>query len=369
MKTRIIRDIGAIAADEWEPVAGRENPFLDHRFLMALQASGSVGADSGWDPCFVTIWDGDELVAAAPLYEKDHSYGEYIFDWGWADAYHRHGVPYYPKLVVATPFTPATTPKLLARNAKARAALIEVVRDFARDYASLHWLFLPEDERDCLAQNGHFARASYQFHWHNRDYSDFEAFLAALKQRRRKEIRRERRQLTHLRISTLTGDELDASHAALMDLVYRRTCAAKFASPYLEPGFFAEVIARMPERIVMHIAEDAAGPCAAAINFRGDNALYGRYWGCLREHRFLHFELCLYRGIDFAIREGLALFEAGAQGQHKISRGFSPVVTHSAHFIRDPRFAAAIQAFVADEASSIEGAILGNDDCYAYRAS
>lgn len=366
MTTRIIRDLHEISPAAWQALCGFRNPFLDYRFLCALQTSGSVGADTGWDPCFVTCWEGQELVAAAPVYEKTHSYGEYIFDWGWADAYRRYGQRYYPKLVVAIPFTPATTPKLLARDAAAKARLVEAVSDFAAAYSSAHWLFLPEAESEYLAALDYFPQASYQFHWHNRGYADFEAFLAALKQRRRKEIRRERRQLAHLCIRTLSGAELTPELATLMDRFYRRTCAAKFATPYLAPGFFPTLFATMPERIVLHVAEDAAGLCAAAINFRGEQALYGRYWGCVREHRFLHFELCLYRGIEYAIAHGLALFEAGAQGQHKVNRGFSPVVTHSAHWIGDPRFATAIQEVVARDSHSIEAAI-ARSELDAYR--
>jgi uncharacterized protein len=355
-----------LGAEAWQALAPSNFPFCDYRFLDALETSGSVGPDTGWQPLHLSLWDGDSLVAAMPLYLKTDSYGEYIFDWSWAKAYARHGLPYYPKLVSAIPFTPATGPKLLGR---ASEALIKAARALARklDCSSLHLLFLDETESAHAADCDLPIRASFQFHWHNRGFADFAEFLATLRQKKRKEIRRERRLVRELplRIETLTGDALTAEHAQIMYGFYQDTIARKWASAYLSAAFFATIFATFREHIVLHLAFEESGEAiAGAIAFHKGNSLFGRYWGCSRDYPHLHFELCYYRGIDYAIAHGLQRFEAGAQGSHKIQRGFSPTVTRSAHWIAHPQFAAAIADFIAEEEAAIVSEFEDAPDAY-----
>ena len=353
--------------EAWQAIAPANFPFCDYRFLDALETSGSVGADTGWQPLHLSLWDKDEqLVAALPLYLKTDSYGEYIFDWSWANAYARHGLPYYPKLVSAIPFTPATGPKLLGA---APEALIKAARALADKLkcSSLHLLFLDETEAAHAAASELPIRASYQFHWHNRGFADFADFLASLRQKKRKEIRRERRLVRELplRIETLTGDALTPAHAEIMYGFYRDTIARKWASAYLTATFFDTIFSTFRDHIVLHLAfEESGDAIAGAIAFRKGNALFGRYWGCSRNYPHLHFELCYYRGIDYAITHALERFEAGAQGSHKVQRGFSPAVTRSAHWIAHPQFASAIADFISDEEAAIVNEFDERPDAY-----
>jgi predicted N-acyltransferase len=369
---RLHSQISELGADVWQAIAPPNFPFCDYRFLDALESSGSVAADTGWQPLHLSLWDSNErLVAAMPLYLKTDSYGEYIFDWSWANAYARHCIPYYPKLVSAIPFTPATGPKLLG---SAPQALIKAAQALARklDCSSLHLLFLDESETTSAAAYDLPIRASYQFHWHNRGFADFAEFLASLRQKKRKEIRRERRLVSELplRIETLTGDALTPEHAQIMYGFYLDTISRKWATPYLTAAFFQTIFSSFREHIVLHLAFEESGEAiAGSIAFRKGNALFGRYWGCSRIYPHLHFELCYYRGIDFAIANGLERFEAGAQGSHKVQRGFSPTVTRSAHWIAHPQFATAIADFIADEEAAIVNEFEDSPDAYKTKAA
>jgi predicted N-acyltransferase len=341
----------------WRALEPPDFPFFDYEFLGALERSGSIGGVSGWSPVYLVCKDAmGRVLGALCLYLKTHSYGEYIFDWEWAHAYRQHGLPYYPKLVAAVPFTPATGPRLLLRPDADRAAVNNALLDAARRLgeerrvSSSHALFLPEEELDEFAGHGFAVRHSVQFHWHNRGYDAFSDYLDALMSKRRRQVARERRQLEGVEIERLTGNEL-SEHAATMYRFYLATSDRKWGSPYLTGEFFAEVFRTMGDRILLVLARDqgTGRPIAGALNFFKGRTLYGRYWGATEERRNLHFELCYYQAIEFAIERRLALFEAGAQGQHKLARGFLPSLTYSVHAIRHPEFKRAIERYIADE--------------------
>jgi predicted N-acyltransferase len=354
--------IEAVGKAAWRRVEPPDFPFFDFEFLRALESSGSVGERSGWTPIhLVCLDDDDRLLAAMCVYLKTDSYGEYIFDWDWAHAYHEHGLSYYPKLTAAVPFTPATGPKLLFRDdagagerAKATDALLEAVRQLGDDLrvSSSHALFVPEDEVPAFESRGFAIRHSMQFHWRNRGHGDFDDYLGALQSKRRRQIARERRQLEgeNLRIERLTGGGLRPEHAEVMHDLYMSTADRKWGMPYLNEAFFREVFETMGDRTLFVLARDGSGrPVAGTLNFFKDASLFGRYWGTFEDRRNLHFELCYYQAIEFAIERGMELFEAGAQGEHKLARGFLPSVTYSAHEIRHPAFKRAIEDYIADE--------------------
>lgn len=354
--------IRSLAASEWNALAPPDFPFSDHAYLRALEEGGCVGAEQGWLPWYVAARRRDALEGALALYAKDNSYGEYIFDWSWAGAYQRHGVPYYPKVVAAIPFTPATGPKLLVNpgardGVQVRQALIDSALEAtqAAHASSLHFLFLSPEEIAIFRDRGFLVRHSFQYHWRNRDYPDFEGFLAALKPRKRKQILRERAQLaeTGLRIGIETGEALTPALARAMYALYLTTIEKMGAIAYLSERFFEEVFATMGHRIALVCAYDKSRLIAASILFKKGQALFGRYWGASEEVRNLHFELCYYQPIELAIREKLLLFEAGAQGEHKIARGFTPELTYSAHWIAHPEFRRAIAAFIEEERQAI----------------
>ncbi len=363
LRLRTVAAIGELPAAAWDACAGDDNPFVSHAFLRALEDSGSVGPKTGWRPRHVVVEDGSgALVATAPLYLKSHSQGEYVFDHGWAEAWERAGGRYYPKLQLAVPFTPVPGPRLLVRpghEAEAtRGALSHGLVEIARrlGVSSLHATFVQEADLQTLGEAGLMVRLGCQFHWANRGYRTFEDFLGELSSRKRKAIRRERRAATAdgLAVHTLSGGEIeprlcDAFFAFSMDSGRR-----KWGRPYLTRAFFERIGATMPDRIVLVMAERDGRPVAGALNLRGRDALYGRNWGCLEDHRFLHFEACYYQAIDYAIAHGLARVEAGAQGEHKIQRGYLPVPTWSAHWIRDAGFAAAVQDFLGRERRAVE---------------
>jgi predicted N-acyltransferase len=358
-------------ADEaaWRALEPQDFPFFDFEFLRALERSGSVGGASGWSPGYLICKDEGRTLGALCLYLKTDSYGEYIFDWEWARAYREHGLPYYPKLVAAVPFTPATGPKLLVRpdaDEAGRAAVTRALLDAAQRLgdehrvSSSHALFLPERELEEFAQRGFAVRHSLQFHWHNRGYDAFSDYLNALEGKRRRQVARERRQLggEGLKIECLTGEALGSEHAAAMYRFYLGTLDGKWGVPYLNEAFFSEVFRTMSDRILLVFARDGAGrPVAGALNFYKGQALYGRYWGAAEKRRNLHFELCYYQAIEFAIERRLAIFEAGAQGEHKLSRGFLPSLTYSAHEIRHPGFRRAIEQYIAEEKEVLAGAM------------
>jgi predicted N-acyltransferase len=359
---RIVPRLADIPAAEWDACAGPANPFLAHAFLEALEASGSATSETGWLPQHLALEDDDgKLMGAVPLYLKSHSYGEYVFDWGWASAYERAGGRYYPKLQCAVPFTPVTGPRLLLRpdaGSDAAATLIAAMLEMARRHkvSSLHITFPTEGEARHLAAAGFLQRMGQQFHWLNDGYKTFDDFLGALNSRKRKQIRRERRDALQggMEIETLTGRAIRREHWDAFYRFYRATADRKWGDAYLTRGFFDLLGGRMAERVVLIMARKAGRYVAGALNLIGRDALYGRNWGCLGDFPFLHFEACYYRAIDFAIAHGLKRVEAGAQGQHKIQRGYLPVPTYSAHWIRDPGFARAVEDFVRRERLALE---------------
>ncbi|MBA2533461.1 MAG: N-acetyltransferase [Rubrobacter sp.] len=353
--------ISQVDAAEWRTIEPPDFPFFDYEFLLALENSRSVGRRSGWSPVYLVCEDGGRVVGALPLYLKSDSYGEYVFDWAWANAYHEHGMPYYPKLVSAVPFTPATGPKLLVRSGVDRERVAGALLGAAEKVAdesgasSSHALFLPERELDAFEERGFAIRHSLQFHWHNRGYDAFSDYLDAMTSKRRRQVARERRQLEGVEIERLTGDDLRPEHAALMYGFYVDTYDRKWGSPYLTRGFFDQVFHTMGDRIMLVISRDelTRRPVAGSLFFYKGNSLFGRYWGAVEDVRNLHFELCYYQGIEFAVEGGMSLFEAGAQGEHKLARGFLPAVMYSAHDIRHPAFRRAIEQYIADERAMI----------------
>jgi predicted N-acyltransferase len=358
---RVIDRIAEIPAASWDACAGPDNPFLSHAFLAALEASGSATARTGWLPQHLALEDeGGRLLGAAPLYLKGHSYGEYVFDHGWADAYQRAGGEYYPKLQCAVPFTPVTGPRLLLRpdaGAAVADALIAGMVELARRHkvSSLHVTFPAKGEWERFAAAGFLQRTGQQFHWENAGYASFDDFLAALSSRKRKTIRKEREAALAggIEIHTLTGSAIEVRHWDAFFRFYISTSDRKWGSPYLTREFFDLIAASMAESIVLVMAEKNGRLIAGALNLRGGDTLYGRNWGSAGDFPFLHFEACYYRAIDFAIANRLKRVEAGAQGQHKIQRGYLPSPTYSAHWIRDPGFRRAVADFLARERRAV----------------
>ncbi|MBX6320435.1 MAG: N-acetyltransferase [Rhodospirillaceae bacterium] len=364
---RIAGSIASVDADAWDACAGTDNPTASHAFLKAMEDTGCVGGRSGWQPQHVLLEEkaeggGTRLIGAAPMYVKAHSYGEYVFDWGWAQAYERAGGRYYPKLQVAVPFTPVPGPRLLVRpgpqTEAVREALIRGLVEVARqcDVSSLHVTFPHAEDAQHLAAAGLMQRLGFQFHWTNRGYRTFDDFLADLSSRKRKQIRRERRDAVAdgIVMRALTGAEIEPRHWDAFFRFYMDTGSRKWGSPYLNRRFFHRLGETMGERVLLVMAEKDGRPVAGALNLIGRDTLYGRNWGCIGDFRFLHFETCYYQAIDWAIAHGLARVEAGAQGEHKLQRGYLPVPTYSAHWIRDPRLAAAVEDFLRRERPAIE---------------
>jgi len=358
MRTTVVNQIMDIPLDDWNRVSGTAHPFLRHEFLSALESNGCVGDAHGWWPQHIVVYDTDDtLVGIAPLYLKNNSYGEFVFDWAWADAYQRAGVPYYPKLVSSIPYTPVTGSRLLVHPASDRARVSRAIIDRAlsltteQQASSLHWLFTSERDTALLCEAGFMRRSSCHFHWHNDHYTSFEDFLSRLSSRKRKKIRRERRHVQEagIEIRIVHGNEATASQWQIMHDFYCSTFEKKSGVPTLSLGFFLEISRTMGEQVVLVFASQGQETVAGAIMLRGDDALYGRHWGCREEFNSLHFEACYYQGIDYCIRHKLALFEPGAQGEHKISRGFLPAYTWSAHWIVDERFRVAIELYLLQE--------------------
>jgi predicted N-acyltransferase len=361
MGVQRLRGIEDVDREMWRTLEPPEFPFFDFEFLHALEHSGSIGRRSGWSPAYLVCKEEGRVLGALCLYLKTDSYGEYIFDWEWARAYKQYGHSYYPKLVAAVPFTPATGPKLLVRSdldvttrARVTKALLEAAEDMGTEYgvSSSHALFVPKEELSEFTRRGFTARHSLQFHWRNQGYETFSEYLEALSGKRRRQILRERRQLEceGLEILHLTGDALLPEHATLMHGFYLATLDGKWGVPYLDRTFFEEVFRTMKDRTLLVLALDGAGsPVAGALYFLKNSSLFGRYWGAARQVRNLHFELCYYQAIEFAIERGFELLEAGAQGEHKLARGFLPSLTYSAHKIRDPAFGRAIREYIESE--------------------
>ena len=356
----VIDRIDAVAAADWDALVGDDNPFIEHAFLAALETSGSVGKVAGWVPCHLLIRSGDRLVGATPLYLKDNSFGEYIFDWGWAEAFEGVGLRYYPKLVSAVPFTPVTGPRLLVAEGADKDSVIGALVRAALELAeatrasSIHWLFVTETEQRALQTFGFFPRLTHQFHWKNRGWSDFDAFLDDFRSPARKNVRRERRRASEsgLTLHALSGEELSDDDWAALYRFYRDTSARKWGDPYLNRAFFSEIRSTFAHRVLVTLARDEDGRAVAgALNFHKGDHLYGRYWGCVQRHADLHFELCYYQLIDFAIERGLKRFEAGAQGPHKIRRGLIPKLTYNAHFIGHPEIHQAFASAIAQQST------------------
>jgi uncharacterized protein len=359
---KVIPAINDIAEEQWDACAGRENPFLSHAFLSALEDSGSAVAEQGWVPQHLAIENDDgDLIAAAPLYLKTHSQGEYVFDWGWADAYQRAGGEYYPKLLCAVPFTPATGPRLLIRE-DADVNLADVLIDgmiqlaSKHELSSLHINFVDLEQLRRCEEKGMMARVGRQFHWENRGYKEFDDFLGDLSSRKRKAIRKERRFVAEsdIDLQIVTGEDITEEHWDAFFQFYRDTTDKKWGQRYLTRRFFSLLGERMSERVALVLAKANGVYVGGALNLIGHDTLYGRYWGCIEDYKFLHFEACYYRAIDFAIERGLKWVEAGAQGPHKIQRGYLPKETYSAHWIRNEGFSKAIENFLSQEKKEIE---------------
>lgn len=355
VEVRALDTPNAVDAKAWNALAGG-SPFLRHEFLCALHESGCATTQTGWTPRFITAWRDRRLIGALPLYLKTHSYGEYVFDWAWADAYAQCGLNYYPKIVSAIPFTPVAGARLLGADEEARAALRHAALTLAANTSSLHVLFPDAAEADEWRGAGCLLRRGVQFHWHNAGYADFDDFLATLSRSKRKNIRQERRRVHEagVRLHRLTGAQITAAHWRFFVRCYERTYRAHRSTPYLNLAFFERLGAALPEHVLMVVAELDGAPVAAALALYTDAALYGRYWGALRTVPGLHFEACYYQAIEFCIERGIALFEGGAQGEHKLARGFLPVETWSAHWLRHPQFADAVDRYLARERIGVE---------------
>ncbi|TXL66999.1 GNAT family N-acetyltransferase [Zeimonas arvi] len=360
---RLVDDLATVGPADWNSLAaasgsGRAQPFLRHEFLHALEATGCVGAGTGWQPRHLLLEDArGRLRAAVPIYLKSHSYGEYVFDWAWADAYQRHGRRYYPKLLSAVPFTPVTGPRLLAADARARGAAARALMRLAAEsgLSSLHVLFPTESEAALLEACGAMQRRGVQFHWRNEGWPDFDAFLAALSQSKRKKIRAERRKVASagLAIERLAGEAIAPADWAFFTRCYENTYAEHGSTPYLNLAFFERIGALLPGNLVLVVARDGARPIACSLLMVDDERVYGRYWGAVEQVPCLHFELCYYQAIELAIERGLAVIEGGAQGEHKMARGFEPVQTRSAHWLAEPAFADAVERFLEREGGMV----------------
>ncbi|HET9474232.1 MAG TPA: GNAT family N-acetyltransferase [Steroidobacteraceae bacterium] len=362
MRTNTSTSISDIDPAAWDALDSAGAPFLRHAFLAGLESTGCVGGRTGWIPAPITVHDDRGLAAAAPAYIKTHSFGEFVFDFSWAQAYAQHDLPYYPKLVLGVPFTPATAPRLLVRPdvdaPAARRTLIRAIEEFAaaRELSSVHGLFVPEAERTALREAGWLPRFDVQFHWANQGYRDYDHFLEAFTARFRKNARRERRRITEagLHCETLLGPELDS---AVIDEIYdlhRDTFLRHGNEPYLTRDFFRLLPRALGEQFMVKRARLARETVAASVFYWNADALYGRYWGTREQFHSLHFELCYHQGIDFCIERGIGRFEPGTQGEHKVSRGFVPQRTWSMHWIVDARFRRAIGDYLRREAAHVD---------------
>ncbi|ELW9528563.1 N-acetyltransferase [Burkholderia cenocepacia] len=366
-RTGILSSPAEVPADEWNALLARDaqpTPFLRHEFLDALHVARCAVDDTGWSPHFVTLTDAGtgRLAAAAPVYAKQHSYGEYVFDWAWADAYQRNDLPYYPKLLCAVPFTPVQGTRLLAADDDARRRLAATLLAFAEqsDVSSLHVLFPTGDEARLLESMGMMLREGVQFHWLNDGYRHFDDFLGTLEQKKRKNIRAERRKVHDAGVTfrRLTGDRITDADWRFFSRCYRQTYREHYSSPYLNLDFFRAIGATMPENLLLVIAEADGQPIASALAVyrrgeHGGGTLYGRYWGAIEHVPCLHFETAYYQLLEFCIEAGLDTFEGGAQGEHKLARGFLPTVTHSAHWLAHPAFSDAVARFLERETAHI----------------
>lgn len=365
-----VASIDSVPAEVWDACAG-PNPFVRHGFLKAMEDSGSVGRPAGWLPQHLVARANDKIVGVVPLYLKGNSYGEYVFDHGWADAFERAGGRYYPKLQVASPFSPVPGPRLLSQDPAVRQALARALAQTGEQtgVSSVHVTFATREDAEDLEAAGFLIRQGYQFHWENRGYADFEGFLADLASRKRKAIRKERAQAlaAGLTIKALTGDDLTPEIWDFFFRCYRSTTDRKWGSPYLTRGFFDCLGSSMANSIVLMVAYQDGKPVAGALNLKSDDTLYGRNWGALGHFPFLHFELCYYRALDYAIAHGLSRVEAGAQGEHKLQRGYLPSATWSAHWIGDKGFRKAVADFVNRERVHVGAMMTGLSEYAPFR--
>lgn len=360
-RMRLVDSLSEIGQANWDgllQLQTKPNPFLSYAFLHALHESGSASTKTGWTPRFISIWNGQELMAAMPLYEKSHSYGEYVFDWAWANAYHQHDVAYYPKLLSAIPFTPIEGNRVLARDQQAQQALIRNLQAITQSglYSSCHLLFPTEPEIGVLQQAGFMTRQGVQFHWQNQNFQDFEDFLMHLDQKKRKNIRAERRKVSQagVQFQHLRGTDITEQDWEFFKQCYDRTYAEHHSSPYLNLDFFLRIGQEMPKHLYLVIAILDGRRIAAALFIYDHQTIYGRYWGCLEHLPCLHFETAYYQALDFCISEKIQTFEGGAQGEHKLARGFLPHKTYSAHYLNEPAFANAVAHFLEREQGGIE---------------
>jgi uncharacterized protein len=363
-RIRVLQTLNEIDPASWDRLARGEaklgNPFVSHAFLSALEDSGSATARTGWKAQHLVLEDASGNIGGIlPCYLKNHSQGEYVFDHGWADAFARAGGQYYPKLQCSVPFTPATGPRLMAADDAGRKSLLAGLVELEQSVnaSSAHITFMPEDEWALAGESGYLLRTDQQFHWQNQGYAAFDDFLSALSSRKRKNIRKEREtalQGNGITIETLTGKELTETVWDDFFAFYMDTGSRKWGRPYLTRSFYSLAGERMGDRIVLVMARRAGRYIAGAINFLGDDAIYGRHWGCVENHPCLHFEVCYYQAIDYAIAHGLARVEAGAQGEHKLARGYVPVITRSAHHIAHPGLRRAVEDYLAREREYVE---------------
>jgi predicted N-acyltransferase len=362
MRIAVHKTIDDVDARQWNALNGTDSPFLRHEFLAALEHSGCVGPRTGWSPNFLTLSDSQGIAAAAPVFAKTHSYGEFVFDFGWAQAYNQLGRDYYPKLSIAVPFTPATGPRLLVRpgldRAKTVAKLLDAIEALAagNSLSSAHALFLDEAGREACERAGWLMRRDCQFHWTNRGYSDFGDFLGNFTAEKRKKANRERRRIAEAGITfdTFHGTDIDSR---LLDRVYsfhRDTFLRHGHEPYLSRAFFTEICRTLGDSLMVKVAKHGGQAVACAIFFKSSDTLYGRYWGAAVDQHSLHFEACYHQGIEYCIEHGLSRFEPGTQGEHKVARGFEPTLTWSAHFIADRRFRAAVDNFLLREGAAVD---------------
>jgi predicted N-acyltransferase len=358
LSAEFLTSLDQISAQQWNAIAGTDYPFGRHEFLYGLEQTGCTTADTGWQPCHLLIRRAEELVGLMPLYLKSHSYGEYVFDWSWADAWRSSGLVYYPKLVTAIPFTPATGPRLSTAGGTSHLELwpvvIQAIKQFAQrqNISSWHLLFPTEEDSTNLLAQGMHQRTAAQFHWFNRDYQSFDEFLNEFASRKRKNLRRERSRVVEqgLVLKTLSGAEIGAQEWEQFHRFYQLTYAKRSGhGGYLNRAFFTETAASLGQQAVMVLAYSGQQAVAGALYFRSSDTLYGRYWGCEQEFDCLHFEACYYQGIEYCIKHGLRRFDPGAQGEHKIQRGFEPIQTWSNHWIADSALSAAVGDFTRSE--------------------
>jgi len=376
---KVVDTLAGIDAAEWDALAAG-NPTLRHAFLQSMIDAGCTTTKTGWQPQFLTLWRvaghtdaREKLCGAVPLYVKGHSYGEYVFDWAWAEAYQRHGLDYYPKLLAAVPFTPCSGARLLAATAADRQLLLNGLLNLAEksDVSSLHVLFPEVEELHLLTKAGMLPRTSIQFHWRNAGYGSFDEFLGSMGHDKRKKIKQERRRVTNAGVTfrRLTGRAISGDDWDFFTDCYRRTYRAHHSTPYLNRAFFGLLGERMAENVLLVIAERDGERIAGALNLYDETTLFGRYWGAREFHSGLHFETCYYQALEFCIERGIAVFEGGAQGEHKLARGFLPEKCHSAHWLKHPQFANAVEDFLRRERGGIDQYINELEGSSPYKVS